>query len=180
MILKNLVLEKILSLIPSFLSIQLINKLLYPFHLTYNLSPFLLMTFTILNSFWFFFFFFLQLLFKKRSSNSFFVKIINNICPRHSIFYLFNHKNFFRPIWNINFCRNTFVFWYSNNITDFKFRIFIIILFIRVNVCAWFYINGFHLNCAMICSITFINYIIEFININIFWYWSHLLINFIY
>ena len=36
--------------IRSFLSIQLLNDLSYPFHLTYILSPFLLITFSILNS----------------------------------------------------------------------------------------------------------------------------------
>ena len=35
----------------SFLSIGLLKELLYPFHLTYNLSPFFLITFSILNSF---------------------------------------------------------------------------------------------------------------------------------
>ena len=35
----------------SFLSIQPLNELSYPFHLTNNLSPFLLITFSILNSF---------------------------------------------------------------------------------------------------------------------------------
>ena len=39
----------------SFLSIQLLKRLSYPFHLTYNLSPFLLSTFSILNSFSFVF-----------------------------------------------------------------------------------------------------------------------------
>ena len=34
----------------SFLSIQPLNELSYPFHLTYNLSPFFLITFSILNS----------------------------------------------------------------------------------------------------------------------------------
>ena len=34
-----------------FFSIQLLKQWLYPFHLTYNLSPFLLSTFSIRNSF---------------------------------------------------------------------------------------------------------------------------------
>ena len=34
----------------SFLSIQPLNELSHPFHLTYNLSPFFLITFSILNS----------------------------------------------------------------------------------------------------------------------------------
>ena len=38
----------------SFLSIQLLNELLYPFHLTYNLLPFSCINFPILNYFWFF------------------------------------------------------------------------------------------------------------------------------
>ena len=34
-----------------FLSIQLLNKLMYPFHLIYGLLPFLLIIFSVLNSF---------------------------------------------------------------------------------------------------------------------------------
>ena len=37
----------------SFLSIPLLNNSLYPFHLTYSLSTFLLINFSILNSFGF-------------------------------------------------------------------------------------------------------------------------------
>ena len=36
----------------SFLLMQPLNELLYPFHLMYNLSPFLLNTFSILNFYW--------------------------------------------------------------------------------------------------------------------------------
>ena len=50
----------------------------------------------------------------------------------------------------------------------------------RINTSVWFYINRFHFNCAAICIIVFINYIILFININIFWYWSHVFINFVF
>ena len=50
--LKNLVLEDIhLFILCLFLSIQLLNKLSYPFHLTYSLSLFLFITFSTLNSF---------------------------------------------------------------------------------------------------------------------------------
>ena len=34
-------------------------------------------------------------------NNLFSVKIINKICPRHSIFKCFNYKNFLRPIWSV-------------------------------------------------------------------------------
>ena len=77
---------------------------------------------------------FLQLFFSKRSNNFFIFKIASNIWPRNSIFNFCNNKSFFRPIKNIVFCKNVFVFWYSNNITNFKFRIFIINFFTWVNI----------------------------------------------
>ena len=85
-----------------FLSIQLLKKLLYPFHLRYSLSPFLLIAFLVLS---FLFFFFLQFFFVKRSNSFFSVRIINNICPWHSMLNFFNHIIFFRPIWNIPFAK---------------------------------------------------------------------------
>ena len=97
--------------------------------------PFLLITLTILNSFWFVF---LQSLFVKHSNKFFLAKIINSLCPRHGIFHFFNHKNFCWPIWSETFYKNIFVFWYSNTITNFKFRIFIN-FFTRVNI----YMFGF-------------------------------------
>ena len=73
-----------------------------------------------------------------------------------------------------------FVFWYSNNITNFKFEILIINFFVRVHICVWFYIRRFHFSFATICIIIFINCDIWFVNVNIFWHWSHGLINFIF
>ena len=101
---------------------------------------------------------FLQFVFVKCSNNIFFIKIINNIRPRHSIFNFFNHKNFFRPIWSVTFCKNIFIFWFSNIINSFKFWIFIISFFSIINICVWFYISRFRFNYAMICIIVFINY----------------------
>ena len=46
-------LKNIHSFILFFSSIQLSNQFFYPFHLTYNLTPFLLVTFSVLNYFWF-------------------------------------------------------------------------------------------------------------------------------
>ena len=53
---------------------------------------------------------FLQSFFVKRCNNSFVFKITNNICPRNSVFSFFNNKNVFRPIWNIAFSKNVFIF----------------------------------------------------------------------
>ena len=86
---------------------------------------------------------FLQFFFIKRSNNFFSFKICNNIFHDTVLFNFFNYKNFFRPVWNIAFCKNVFIFWYSNNINNFKFRILIINFFTSVNVYAWFYISIF-------------------------------------
>ena len=74
--------------------------------LTYSLSPFFLITFSTLNSFDLLF----AILFQKRSNNFIAFKITNNISPRNSIFNFCNNKDFFRPIWNIAFCKNGFTF----------------------------------------------------------------------
>ena len=43
--------------------------------------------------------------------------------------------------------------WYSNMVTNFKFRIFLTIFFIKVNIIAWININRLHFNCAVIFSL---------------------------
>ena len=104
----------------SFLSIQLLKELLWPFHVKYSSL-----------SFHFYYFFncklflicFLQIICVKLSISFFTVKITNSICPRYSIFNFFNHKNFFWIIWNMAFCKNIFVFWYFYMVTNFRFRI---------------------------------------------------------
>ena len=55
---------------------------------------------------------FLKFFFVKRSNNFFSIKIKSSICSRNSVFNFCNH--FLRPIWNIAFCKNIFIFWYSN------------------------------------------------------------------
>ena len=72
--------------------------------------------FNYLNSFWFVFFF--QFFFVKLFKNFFVLKITNYVHVGRSVFNFFNHKNFFRPIWDIAFCKNVFIFWYSNNTTN--------------------------------------------------------------
>ena len=150
----------------SFLSIQLLNELSHPFHLIYSLYPFLNDFFypkSLLICFW-------SLFFIKCSTNFFTIEIINNISPWNSIFSFFNHKNFFRPIWSISFSKKVFILWYSNMFASFKFRIFIITFFNRVNICIIFNFNRLHFNCSLIYIVVFIYYIIQFINIHIFWY----------
>ena len=86
--------------------------------------------------------------FIKRSNNLFTVKISNNIRPRHSFFNFFNYKIIFRPTLGVTICKNFFMFWYSLMITNFRFRIFLFIFFIKGNIYAWFFIDRLHFICA--------------------------------
>ena len=79
---------------------------------------------------------FLQLFFVTRCNRFFTIKITHDICPQNSFFNFCNHKNFFRSIWNVTFCKNAFIFW-NSYITNYKFRILFIIIFIKINICAW-------------------------------------------
>ena len=65
------------------------------------------------------------------------------------------------------------IIWYSNIITNFTFRIFIIIFNNKVNIQTWLYISRLHFDCALIFTIMFINYIIWSISLYIFGNWSH-------
>ena len=109
----------------SFLSIQLLNELSWPFRLTYSLSPFRFIAFCYLK---YFLVCLLQFLFIKRSNSFFVVKVIHNIFPWNSVFDFCNHKNFFWPIGSVSFSKNVFVFRYSYMMTYFKFIIFITFL----------------------------------------------------
>ena len=120
----------------------------------------------------------LQLFFIKCSNNFFTIKIINNICPWNCIFNFTNNKNFFRPIWHVSFSKNIFIFRNSYVIINFKFWIFIVNFFFEINLCTIFNIIRFHLNYFMICIIIFIYYIIQFLDIHIFRYRSHVFIYF--
>ena len=99
----------------------------------------------------------LQLSFIKESNNFFIIKILYYIYPWYCIVNFFNQINFFRLIWSVTFCKNNFIFLYSNMIADFKFRIFTI-FYIKVSIYVHLHINKLHFDCFMICTIVFINY----------------------
>ena len=132
----------------SFLLIQLLKRLLYSFHLTCNLSPF---------SFKYFFYskFFLtsffHVFFIKTSSNFFTIQITNNISPRNCIFNFTNNKNFFC----ISFSKNVFIFWNSNFVTNFKFRIFFIKISILFSIRIICNVNRCNFNNFMNCYCTY-------------------------
>ena len=120
-----------------FFTYPAIKQIIVSIPLAYSLTPFLFITFSTLNSFNSFF----VILSRKMFQQFLYLYVTNNICPR--------------PIWNITFCKNVFVFWYFNNMTNFKFRILIINFVITVNLCASFYINRFHFNYATVFIIIF-------------------------
>ena len=114
---------------------------------------------------------FFEFFFVKHPNKFFACKISNKKCLRSSTFNFCKNKNFFRPIWNIAVCENVFIFWYSNNISNFKFRIFIINFLIRINICVWFYIN------RLPCFLFYDTYCSIYYHDTHFWYCSHILKN---
>ena len=137
----------------------------YPFCITHVWFEFMLI----------FFFFFFAIF----SNNFFPIKNINDLCPQLNIFKCFSCKNFSGLIWNVTFCKNIFTFWYSNIISNFKFRIFINNSFTRVNISVWFYITGFILIVLWYVLLSLLTISSNLLFIHILWYWSHLLINFL-
>ena len=97
-----------------------------------------------------FFFNFFVLFYFKRSKNVFIIQM--------TVFRFLNHKNFFRPIWSVNFCKSAFIFLYSYMITNMNLESSLLSFLLKPYMYL-FYINKPHFNCAMIC-IVFINYII--------------------
>ena len=78
----------------------------------------------------------------KRSNHFFTMKVFYYRCLRYSNFKFFNNKNFFMWFDSVTFCKNVFILWYSNMITNLKFRIFFTVLYTKIDVCAWLYINN--------------------------------------
>ena len=98
-----------------------------------------------------------QLFFVKYHKSFFSVSINNNICLRHCIFNYFNYKNFFRPIRSVTFCKNIFIFWYSNNIIYFNLGFLLSISSLESRYVFYFTSTCFILNCAMICILFLLN-----------------------
>lgn len=98
----------------------------------------------------------LQQIFRTKCSIMFFTaNITNNICPLYSMFSFFNHKIFFRQIWSVSLYKNIVVFCYSYMITNFEFRIFVIMLDTILNTRIQLYIGRIHFECSMIYNVAF-------------------------
>ena len=98
--------------------------------------------------------------FIKASSNRFTTGVANNISPGNCIFNFAKNKNFFWLVSSVSFSKDAFVFWYSGTITNFKFRIFIVRIFIVFSIRIRCYLSGFHFYCSVNCAVVFINTIV--------------------
>ena len=70
-----------------------------------------------------------------------------------------------------------FMFCYLCTITNFKFKIFVIMLPTIFSICAPKNIRRFYFCGSMTCFVVFVNYFIYFINVHIFWYCSCMLVD---
>ena len=121
----------------------------------------------------------LQLFFKEYSNNIFIVEIINSLCPWNSIFYFLDDKEFFRQIWGVALCKNIFILWHSHTITNFEFRILIIMANTTLDIPTRPNTSTFHFYCSIVCFVAFVNYFFWLVSIKI-WYCSHMLVNFVF
>ena len=92
-----------------------------------------------------------------RSNNFLIIEITTNVCPRYrySILYFLNHKFSVRPICSLAIHNNFFEFRYCQIVTNFEFRIFVIMLKTIVNIHTWLNISRLHFYCLMICFLLF-------------------------
>ena len=104
-----------------------VKRTITTFQFDMGSSPFRLITFSTINSVWFVFCycFSSDVLTISSSLRSLITYVFDFFNHKNSLIF-FNHKNSFRPIWCVTFWKNMFIFWNSNNITNFKFRIYLI------------------------------------------------------
>ena len=95
----------------------------------------------------------------------------------HNTFYLLNHKNFLRPICIVSLRENILIFWYSQMITNSKYRILVILLNTILNIHTWFNTNRFYFHYCMICVVVFLTISSNLSYVQIFWYHSYMLVD---
>ena len=84
-------------------------------------------------------------------------------------FYFFNHKDALKAICYVTFFINSFISWYSYVITNFEFKIFIIMLNTIVNIgTSLKNISRLCFDCSTKCVVVFVNYFTQLINVHIF------------
>ena len=115
---------------------------------------------------------FFAILMVKYSKKLFTVKITNKICPGHSVFNLFNHKNLFRPMSKIASCKIDFIFWYSYMITNLEFKIFLIISYVKSKCVLDLISSVVYILIVLWSALLYLLTLLSIFSIHIFWYWS--------
>ena len=86
-------------------------------------------------------------------------------------------KNFLRPICIVSLRENILIFWYSQMITNSKYRILVILLNTILNIHTWFNTNRFYFHYCMICVVVFLTISSNLSYVQIFWYHSYMLVD---
>ena len=82
----------------------------------------------------------------------------NNICLWYGTLWFFDRKDSVRPIWCGGFFQKYFCILIL--ISNFEFRIFVIIIATILHHDTWLSIGRLHSDCYMICDVALINYFI--------------------
>ena len=125
--------------------------------------------------------------FCKCSKNIFVTRIINDVCQWCCVISFFNYKIFLRLIWSVALFSFFFFFLYFT-ITNFKFRTLLLFSTSKATNVLDLTLAGFilivlwyhYFDYSIIYAVVLFNYVIEFINVQVLWYCSHMFANLIF
>ena len=124
--------------------------------------------------------------FCKCSKNIFVTRIINDVCQWCCVISFFNYKIFLRLIWSVALF--SFFFFLYFTITNFKFRTLLLFSTSKATNVLDLTLAGFilivlwyhYFDYSIIYAVVLFNYVIEFINVQVLWYCSHMFANLIF
>ena len=131
---------------------------------------------------------FFAIRFCKCSKNIFVTRIINDVCQWCCVISFFNYKIFLRLIWSVALFSFFFFFFLYFTITNFKFRTLLLFSTSKATNVLDLTLAGFilivlwyhYFDYSIIYAIVLFNYVIEFINVQVLWYCSHMFANLIF
>ena len=126
--------------------------------------------------------------FCKCSKNIFVTRIINDVCQWCCVISFFNYKIFLRLIWSVALFSFFFFFFLYFTITNFKFRTLLLFSTSKATNVLDLTLAGFilivlwyhYFDYSIIYAVVLFNYVIEFINVQVLWYCSHMFANLIF
>ena len=126
--------------------------------------------------------------FCKCSKNIFVTRIINDVCQWCCVISFFNYKIFLRLIWSVALFSLFVFFFLYFTITNFKFRTLLLFSTSKATnvldltsagfilIVLWYH----YFDYSIIYAVVLFNYVIEFINVQVLWYCSHMFANLIF